>query len=191
MPSVFQLAASHFSSRGLAGHIRDAILLGMLCTLTPVHAKDGGGKPVPPVPVAAAIAQQQSMPVWIEAQGTVAPLNYANVMPRVAGLLQSINFREGQPVKAGQLLATLDPKPYQVLLEQAKAQTMRDQAQLGGAQSDLLRYETLLAQDSIAAQQVTDQRAVVAQLMGTVAADKAAQDNAQPFQASPGCVRSA
>jgi multidrug efflux system membrane fusion protein len=179
MPSVFQLAASHFSSRGLAGHIRDAILLGMLCTLTPVHAKDGGGKPVPPVPVAAAIAQQQSMPVWIEAQGTVAPLNYANVMPRVAGLLQSINFREGQPVKAGQLLATLDPKPYQVLLEQAKAQTMRDQAQLGGAQSDLLRYETLLAQDSIAAQQVTDQRAVVAQLMGTVAADKAAQDNAQ------------
>ena len=179
MPSVFQLAASHFSSRGLAGHIRDAILLGMLCTLTPVHAKDGGGKPVPPVPVAAATAQQQSMPVWIEAQGTIAPLNYVNVMPRVAGLLQSINFREGQPVKAGQLLATLDPKPYQVLLEQAKAQTMRDQAQLGGAQSDLLRYETLLVQDSIAAQQVADQRAVVAQLKGTVAADKAAQDNAQ------------
>ncbi len=163
------------------GFIRDAILLGMLCTLTLAHAKDGEGRPgaSPPVPVAAATVQQQSMPVWIEAQGTVIPLNYVNVMPRVAGLLQSLNFREGQPVKAGQLLATLDPKPYQVLLEQARAQTMRDQATLGGAQSDLQRYETLLTQDSISAQQVTDQRATVAQLAGTVAADKAAQDNAQ------------
>ncbi len=153
----------------------------LMCTLTPAYAIDGAGKPggSQAVPVTAATAQQQSMPVWLEAQGTVIPLNYVNVMPRVAGLLQSVDFREGQPVKAGQLLATLDPKPYQVLLEQAQAQTMRDQAQLSGAQSDLQRYETLLAQDSIAAQQVTDQRATVAQLTGTVAADKAAQDNAQ------------
>lgn len=153
----------------------------LACTMSCAQAKEGEGKPGgnQPTPVTAATAQQQSMPVWIEAQGTVAPLNYVNVMPRVAGLLQSINFREGQPVKAGQLLATLDAKPYRILLEQASAQAMRDQAQLTGAQSDLMRYETLLAQDSIAAQQVTDQRAVVAQLTGTVAADKAAQDNAQ------------
>lgn len=153
----------------------------LLLTLSYAQAKEGEGRPGgnQPTPVTAATAQQQSMPVWIEAQGTVSPLNYVNVMPRVAGLLQSINFREGQPVKAGQLLATLDAKPYRILLEQASAQAMRDQAQLAGAQSDLMRYETLLAQDSISAQQVTDQRAVVAQLTSTVAADKAAQDNAQ------------
>ena len=147
----------------------------MLCTLTPAHAKDGV---IPPVPVTAATVQQQSMPVWIEAPGTVTPRNYVNVMPRVAGLLQSVSFLEGQPVKARQLLATLDPRPYRILLEQAQAQSMRDQAQLIGAQSALKRYETLLEQDSIAPQQVTDQRATVAQLVGTVAADKAATDNA-------------
>jgi multidrug efflux system membrane fusion protein len=150
-------------------------------TLSIAHAKEGEGKagmPPAPVPVAAATVQQQSMPVWIDAQGTITPRNYVNVMPRVAGQLQSVNFREGQAVKAGQLLATIDPRPYQILLEQAQAQWMRDQAQLAGAQTDLARYETLLAQDSIAAQQVANQRTLVAQLAGTVAADKAAVDNA-------------
>lgn len=142
------------------------------------HAAQTRGAANPPVPVTVATARQQAMPVWIDAQGTAAPRNYVNVMPRVAGLLQSVNFREGQPVKAGQLLASLDPKPYRILLEQAQAQQMRDQAQLAGAQSDLQRYETLLEQDSIAPQQVTGQRATVAQLTGTVASDKAAVDNA-------------
>jgi multidrug efflux system membrane fusion protein len=153
----------------------------LACTLTIAHAKEGEVKPgmnPPPVPVAAATVQQQSMPVWIDAQGTVAPRNYVNVMPRVAGQLISVNFHEGQPVKAGQLLATIDPRPYQILLEQAQAQLIRDQAQLSGAQSDLARYETLLTQDSISAQQVANQRTTVAQLAGTVAADKAAVDNA-------------
>ncbi len=179
MSSRFQHAARPHSSIKLTGLLPVFALL--MCTFTSAHAKEGGGKPGgnQPVPVAAATAQQQSMPVWLEAQGTVTPLNYVNVMPRVAGLLQSISFREGQPVKAGQVLATLDPQPYQILLEQAKAQTMRDQAQLDGAKSDLQRYETLLTQDSISAQQVTTQRATVAQLTGTLAADKAAQDNAQ------------
>jgi len=132
-----------------------------------------------PVPVTAAKVQQQDMPVWIDALGTVIPRNYVNVMPRVAGLLQSVTFQEGQAVRKGQLLATIDAQPYRIQLEQAQAQLMRDQAQLGGAQGDLARYETLLAQDSIAAQQVEDQRATVAQLKGTVAADKAAVDNAK------------
>ncbi|MHB8454905.1 MAG: efflux RND transporter periplasmic adaptor subunit [Acidiferrobacterales bacterium] len=131
------------------------------------------------IPVTAATAQLQSMPVWLDALGTVTPLNYVNVMPRVPGLLQSVNYREGQQVRAGQLLATIDPRPYHIQVEQAQAQLMRDHAQLVGAQSDLARYETLLAQDSIARQQVDDQRATVAQLKGTVAADKAGLDNAQ------------
>ena len=145
-------------------------------------AKDGESQPganVPPVPVTAATVQQQSMPVWIDAQGTVTPRNYVNVMPRVTGLLQSVDFHEGQPVKEGQLLATIDPRPFRIQVEQAEAQLLRDQAQLSGAQSDLERYETLLAQDSISSQQVVDQRATVGQLKGTVAADKAALDNAQ------------
>ena len=119
------------------------------------------------------------MPVWLDAQGTVTPRNYVNVMPRVSGQLQSVDFHEGQTVKEGQLLATIDPRPYRILVEQARAQLMRDQAQLAGAQSDLERYETLLKQDSISPQQVTDQQATVTQLKGTIAADKAALDNAR------------
>lgn len=154
----------------------------VLATSIHTFAKEGestAGATPPPIPVTATTVQQQAMPVWIDVQGTVIPLNYVNVMPRVAGLLQSVNFREGQAVKAGQVLATIDPQPFRIQVEQAQAQLMRDQAQLAGAQADLERYETLLAQDSIAVQQVVDQRATVAQLKGTVAADKAAVDNAQ------------
>ncbi len=132
-----------------------------------------------PIPVTATTARQQALPVWVEAQGTVTPRNYVSVMPRVAGLLQSVEFREGQVVKAGQLLATVDPRPFRIQVEQAQGQLLRDQAQLAGAEADLARYETLLKQDSISAQQVADQRATVAQLKGTVAADRAALDNAQ------------
>ncbi len=147
----------------------------------PAQPGHGAGKNDPnrPTPVTVASVKQQAMPVWIDALGTVVPRNYVNVMPRVAGLLQSINFREGQPVKVGQLLASIDPRPFRIALEQAQAQMQRDQAQLDGARIDLARYETLLKQDSISAQQVTDQRATVAQLKGTIAADKAAVDNAQ------------
>lgn len=156
-----------------------ALILG---TSLYTFAKDGEGPPganVPPVPVTATSVKQQSMPVWIDVQGTVIPLNYVNVMPRVAGLLQSVDFREGQSVKEGQVLATIDPRPFRIQVDQAQAQLLRDEAQLSGAQSDLERYETLLAQDSIAVQQVVDQRATVAQLKGTVASDKAALENAQ------------
>ena len=165
----------------LAGAAGIALVLGV-SLYTFAKAKEGegpAGAKIPPVPVTAATVQQQSMPVWIDAQGTVTPRNYVNVMPRVSGLLQSVDFKEGKPVKAGQLLASIDPRPFRVLVDQAQAQLQRDQAQLSGAQSDLERYETLLAQDSISSQQVMDQRATVGQLKGTVAADKAALENAQ------------
>ncbi|HUW75079.1 MAG TPA: efflux RND transporter periplasmic adaptor subunit [Gallionella sp.] len=151
-----------------------------LVTLLPTYAKNTEKHPGAdaPIPVTATTVEKQSMPVWLDAQGTVTPRNYVNVMPRVAGLLESINFKEGQPVRAGQLLDTIDPRPYRIQLEQAQAQLAKDRAQLDGAQSDLVRYETLLKQESIAEQQVTDQRALVAQLAGTIAMDKAAVDNA-------------
>lgn len=174
--------------QGMAGFIRSYWTLGAtsivlaLCMSLYTFAKDGeapSGAKVPPIPVTAATVQQQSMSVWIDAQGTVTPRNYVNVMPRVSGLLQSVDFQEGKPVKEGQLLASIDPRPFRIQLDQAQAQLMRDQAQLTGAQSDLERYETLLAQDSISSQQVVDQRTTVGQLKGTVAADKAALENAQ------------
>lgn len=159
-----------------------ASILLILGTSVYSFAKEGESAPganIPPIPVTATAAKQQSMPVWIDIQGTVIPLNYVNVMPRVAGLLQTVDFREGQTVKEGQVLATIDPRPFRIQVDQAQAQLLRDEAQLSGAQSDLERYETLLIQDSIAVQQVVDQRFTVAQLKGTVASDKAALENAQ------------
>ncbi len=158
----------------------------MLCIPLYTFARNGdgpgpgpGAAGMPPIPVTAATVQEKSMPVWIDAQGTAIPRNYVNVMPRVSGMLQSLNFQEGKLVKEGQLLATIDPRPYRILVSQAQAQLARDEAQLSSAQTDLARYETLLAQDSISDQQVANQRATVAQLKGTVAADKAALENAQ------------
>ncbi|MHB1333700.1 MAG: efflux RND transporter periplasmic adaptor subunit, partial [Sulfuriferula sp.] len=132
-----------------------------------------------PTPVTAAVARIQAVPVWLTALGTVTPRSYVNVMPRVTGLLQSVHYQEGQMVKAGQLLAQIDPRPFQIAVEQAKGVTMRDQAQLDGAKLDLVRYQTLQAQDSIAHQQVDDQKALVAQYTATLAADRAALDNAR------------
>ncbi len=158
-----------------------AAALLMLCGLPLAHGKDGDPRQGMnmPTPVTAATVLQQSMPVWLDAQGTAVPRNFVSVMPRVAGQLLSVDFDEGKPVKEGQLLATIDPRPYIIQVDQAKAQLARDQAQLSGALADLDRYTTLLAQDSISSQQVTTQQALVAQLKGTVASDQSALDNAK------------
>ena len=133
----------------------------------------------PPQPVTASVARAQPLPVWLNALGTVTPRSLVNVMPRVTGLLQSVDYKQGQMVKAGQLLAQIDPRPFQITVEQAKAQMEQTAAQLTGAEGDLARYETLLKQDSIAAQQVADQRAAVAQYKATLDVNKAALDNAR------------
>ena len=91
----------------------------------------------------------------------------------------SVAFREGQNVKAGDLLAQIDPRPFEVMLTQANGQMARDQAQLKNAQVDLERYQTLLAQDSISRQQVDTQAALVRQFQGAVESDKGAIDNAR------------
>ncbi len=159
---------------------RAAARIGFLTILlfTTIHCK--AAKPSHrAIPVTAATAAKKPMPVWVEALGTVLPKSYVNVMPRVAGLLQSINFREGEKVRAGQVVATIDPRPFRIQADQAQGQLDRDAAQLAGAQSDLARYETLLTQDSISAQQVYDQRALVSQLKGTVDLDRAALANAK------------
>jgi multidrug efflux system membrane fusion protein len=106
-------------------------------------------------------------------------LNTAVVRVQVSGVLQSLNFKEGQEVKAGQSLAQIDPRSFQATLAQSEGALARDRAQLDNARHDLERYRGLLAKDAIARQQLDTQAAVVAQLEGTVKVDQAAVDNAR------------
>jgi multidrug efflux system membrane fusion protein len=131
------------------------------------------------VPVAPATARAVDMPVRISALGTVTARSTVTVRARVDGLLQRVNFREGQIVRAGQVLAEIDPKPFEVQLQQALGQLERDQAQLQNAQNDLQRYRNLLAQDSIAGQQVDNQAALVRQYEATLVTDRAAVESAR------------
>jgi multidrug efflux system membrane fusion protein len=129
--------------------------------------------------VSVGAVQRRDMAVTVQAIGNMAALNTAVVRARVDGELKALHFKEGQMVQAGQLLAELDNRSQQVALAQAQGQLARDQAQLANAQLDLARYKDLLAKDSIAAQQVDTQEALVRQLKGTVQVDQAAVDNAQ------------
>lgn len=132
-----------------------------------------------PQPVSAQAAKRQDLRVSVNAIGTITALNTATVRARVDGELRRILFREGQQVKAGDLLAEIDPRAYEVALAQMQGQLQRDAAQLKNAELDLARYRDLLAKDSIAKQQVDTQEALVGQLKGTVLSDQAQVDNAR------------
>jgi len=142
----------------------------------------GGGRGDPSaraLPVVAVAARKGSIDVYINALGTVTPRNIVVVKPRVDGQLMKIAFTEGQTVKAGDLLAEIDPRPFQVQLAQAQGQMAKDQSLLRNAQLDLERYRTLLAQDSISKQQVDTQEALVRQYEGTIQTDQANIDGAR------------
>jgi multidrug efflux system membrane fusion protein len=113
------------------------------------------------------------MLVTLKALGTVTPIVTVTVRTQIAGQLREVAFREGQLVKAGDFLAQIDPRPYQVALDQAEAQLAKDQAGLNNAQRDLERYNTLVAQASIARQKRDSQTALVAQYKGTLQSDEA------------------
>ncbi|MFM2112042.1 MAG: hypothetical protein RLZZ271_702 [Pseudomonadota bacterium] len=119
------------------------------------------------------------MRVLINAVGSMSAQNTAIVRAKVDGEVKALHFKEGQLVKAGQLLAELDGRAYEAQLAQAQGQLMRDQAQLRNAQLDMQRYKDLLAKDAIARQQVETQEALVKQLEGSVKADQGAVDNAR------------
>ena len=142
----------------------------------------GRGGPDPnarALPVVAAPVTKGSIDIYLSALGTVTPRNMVTVHSRVDGQLMQVAFREGQLVKAGDLLCQIDPRPFEVLLTQAQGQLAKDEALLKNAQLDLERYRTLLAQDSIAKQQVDTQASLVRQYEGTVKADQGQIDSAK------------
>lgn len=150
------------------------LLVGVLAWYLAGSGGEKSGRGRPPATVGTARAVLADMPVTLNAIGTVQPIVTATIRPQLSGTLFSIDFTEGQAVAKGQRLAQIDPRPYRLALVQAEANLARDLAQLNLARVDLNRYRTLLAQDSIARQQVDAQAATAKQLEGTVEADRAA-----------------
>lgn len=145
------------------------------------HASGGGRKAAggPLAPVQAAAAARQSVPQYLTGLGTVAAANTVTLRSRVDGDLMALHFTEGQEVKAGQLLAEIDPRPFQVALTQAQGQLARDQATLANARRDLARLEKLVKTNLVSQQELDTQRALVSETLGTIKADEGSVASAQ------------
>jgi len=162
------------------------LLILLLCV---VGAGCAGGDPKPNsaranvaqvVPVSVATAERRDMPYYLTGLGSVTAYYTVSVKSRVDGQLMQVNFQEGQQVKSGDLLAVIDPRPYQVALEQAQAAQFRDQASLRDARLNYERFKGLLqSSGAMSQQQVDTQQATVDQLDGTVRNDQAAVDSAK------------
>jgi len=139
----------------------------------------GGGYGAMVVPVVVATAQKGDFPVYLEGLGTVTAFNTVTVHTRVDGQIMKVNFTEGQYVRQGDSLIEIDPRPYQVMLEQAEGQLAKDQAQLHDVQVDFERYTLLFNEGVIPKQQVDTQQAQVGQYQGAIKADQATIDNAK------------
>src|SRR5882672_11570675 len=128
----------------------------------------------PAIPVQTAFAAQSDVPIYFDGLGTVQAFNTVTVTTRVDGQLQRVNFVEGQDVKAGDVLAQIDPRTYQATFDQAVSSKAKDEAQLANAKLDLQRYETLAPQNYASKQTLDTQTALVAQLTAQVKVDQAA-----------------
>ncbi|RAS12286.1 MdtA/MuxA family multidrug efflux RND transporter periplasmic adaptor subunit [Cupriavidus alkaliphilus] len=145
----------------------------------PAAAGPGGRAGMPRSPVVVATVAQRDMDVVLNGLGNVTPVSNVTVRAQVSGPLLKVLFREGQMVKAGDVLAEIDPRPFQAALDQAVGQLARDQALLQNARLDQQRYRTLLGQDSIPKQQVDTQDALVRQYEGVVKTDQGNVANAR------------
>ena len=168
--------------------LENALVL-LVLWLCAVGAGCAGGDPKPNsaranvaqvVPVSVATVERSDMPYYLTGLGSVTAYYTVSVKSRVDGQLMQVNFKEGQQVKSGDLLAVIDPRPYQVALEQAQAAQFRDQASLRDAKLNYERFKGLLqSSGAMSQQQVDTQQATVDQLDGTVRNDQAAIDNAK------------
>lgn len=171
-------------------HWRSTIWSAILCMLlgagyllsqrsgSPPQSKSGRRGAGGAIPVSVAPVQQGNIGVYVNALGTVTPVYTATITSRVAGELMEVHYREGQMVKKGELLATIDPRPYQATYTSAQGQLERDQAVLSNARIDLNRYQVAFAQHAVPEQQVATQRALVNQDEGTVKLDRGTLDAA-------------
>src|SRR6516225_11468928 len=172
------------NSRGVVG-IAIAILLSAVLAGCG-HQGNGGssksaraGGPPPAVPVGVATVRQRDFPVYLTGLGSVQAFNTVSLKTRIDGQITQVNFQEGQDVKQGELLIQIDPRPYQVALEQAQANLQRDEAQLSNAKVQYERMKALYDGGVIAKQDLDTQEASFGQYEGTIAADKAAIDSAK------------
>lgn len=144
----------------------------------------GGGQPgntnrgIPPIPVILGTVQENDVPLYADGLGTVQAFNTSTVRARVDGLLTKIEFQEGTEVKAGDILAQIDPEPFRVAVAQAEARRAQDQAQLQNAKVDLSRNQDLVTNSIVSRQVLDTAQSLVDQLQATVLADQAAIDSA-------------
>jgi membrane fusion protein, multidrug efflux system len=155
-----------------------AAALGLVAGV-PLPAEAQPAQPDPTVPVTVTKVARRDVPIWMRGLGTVQAYYAVQLRPRVDGTLMKVPVKEGQDVKQGDLLAVIDPRPYQAALDTALAKKQQDQAQLANAQADLARYSSLMRQDFASRQQVETQMAQVKQFTAAVAGDDAQIEAAQ------------
>jgi membrane fusion protein, multidrug efflux system len=141
--------------------------------------RNGGGDPNAAVPVAVTSALRRDLPIYLDGLGSVEAFNTVTVKTRVDGQMMEVNFKEGQDVHQGDLLAIIDPRPYEVALAQAQANLAKDQAQLADAKLNAQRYDQLVKSGIIPQQQYDTQVALTNQLQAAVQGDQAQIDNAK------------
>ena len=165
----------------LAGVVVILVLAGLVFTIRHLQhtTQAGAGSPgrgpggqSGPIPVSVATAATGDIELRIPALGTVTPLATVTVKTQISGILQKIAFTEGQLVQQGEMIAQIDPRPYEAAVQQMEGNLRRDQALLADAKLDLKRYEGLVKEDSIAVQQLDTQRALVDQYEGTIESDE-------------------
>src|SRR4030043_1067359 len=142
-------------------------------------SKQSAPPPKPPVPVTAGIVIQKAVPVQVRAIGNIEAYSTVSVKSQIGGILTHVHFKEGQDVNKGNLLFTIDPRPYEAALKQAEANLAKDNAQLENARKEVSRYEELVKKGYVAQQQYDQISTNAAALDATVNADKALVENAR------------